>query len=224
MPRAIPSRATCRQIPSKAAFDASYAGMPVAARRLAAELMNTIAEPGSSASSAAAATRKCARVLTANVWSHWAALVPAIPRPSPMPTFSTSAVQAAQRRRRIRHHRRARVRRRHVGQHDRGGLSLVTDQGRGRFRGARVAVRAGHRRALPGREHRDGPAVAERRIRFRRRSRPGADHQHPPPGQPAASGRGARGFGRERHEPSHIGVVPGGSGTVNAFSRYEISV
>jgi hypothetical protein len=43
---------------------------------LAAELMNTIAEPGSSAS--AAATRKCARVLTANVWSHWVALVPAL--------------------------------------------------------------------------------------------------------------------------------------------------
>jgi len=52
--------------------------------------MNTIAEPGSSTGSAAAATRKCARALIANVWSHWAALVPAIPRPSPMPTFSTS--------------------------------------------------------------------------------------------------------------------------------------
>ena len=87
--RAMPSRATCRQIPSRAAFDASYAGIPVAARRLAAELMNTIAEPGSSTASAAAVTRKCARVLTANVWSHWAAVVPAIPRPSPMPAFST---------------------------------------------------------------------------------------------------------------------------------------
>jgi hypothetical protein len=43
MPRAIPSRATCRQIPSKAVLEASYAGIPVAARRLAAELMNTTA-------------------------------------------------------------------------------------------------------------------------------------------------------------------------------------
>ena len=51
--------------------------------------MNTIAEPGSSTGSAAAAARKCARVLTANVWSHWAVLVLAIPCPSPMPTFST---------------------------------------------------------------------------------------------------------------------------------------
>ena len=186
--------------------------------------MNTIAEPGSSTSSAAAATRKCARVLTANVWSHWAAVVPAIPRPQPDADVQHQAVQAAQRRRRIRDHRRARVRRCHVGQHDRGRPSLVADQDRGRFRGARVAVRAGHRRTLPGREHRYGPAVAGRRIRFRRWPRPRADHQHPPPGQPAASGRGARGFGRERHEPSHIGVVPGGSGTVNAFSRYEISV
>jgi hypothetical protein len=66
------------QIPGRAAFEASYAGIPVAARRLAAELMNTIAEPGSSASAVAAATRQCARVLTANVWSHWAALGPAI--------------------------------------------------------------------------------------------------------------------------------------------------
>ena len=56
MPRAMPSRATCRQTPSRAAFGASYAGIPVAARRLAAELMNTIAEPGSSTVSAA--TRK----------------------------------------------------------------------------------------------------------------------------------------------------------------------
>jgi hypothetical protein len=70
IPRAIPSRATCRQIPSNAAFEASYAGIPVAARRLAAELMNTIAEPGSSTRSAAPATRKCALVLTANVSSH----------------------------------------------------------------------------------------------------------------------------------------------------------
>ena len=51
--------------------------------------MNTIAEPGSSTGNAAAATRKCALVLTANVWSHWAAVVPASPRPSPIPTFST---------------------------------------------------------------------------------------------------------------------------------------
>ena len=58
MPRAIPSRATCRHRAANAAFDASYAGIPVAARRLAAELMNTIAEPGSSTGSAAAATMK----------------------------------------------------------------------------------------------------------------------------------------------------------------------
>ena len=64
IPRAIPSRAACRQMPSKAAFDASYAGIPVAARRLAAELMNTIAEPGSRTDNAAVATRKRARVLT----------------------------------------------------------------------------------------------------------------------------------------------------------------
>ncbi len=89
IPLAIPSRATCRQRAGNAAFDASYAGIPVAARRLAAEPMNTIAEPGSSTCSAAAATRKCALVLTANVSSHWAAVVPAIPRPSPIPTFST---------------------------------------------------------------------------------------------------------------------------------------
>jgi len=90
------------------------------------------------------------------------------------------AVQAAQRRRRIRHHRRARVRCRHVGQHDRGGLSSVpgafgmfgTDQGRGRFRGGRVTVGTGYRRALPGCEHGNGPAVAGRRIRFRRWPRP----------------------------------------------------
>jgi len=56
---------------------------------------------------------------------------------------------------------------RHVGQHDRSGLTFVTDQGRGRLRGARVAVGAGHCRAFPGRKHRDGPAVADRRIRFR---------------------------------------------------------
>jgi hypothetical protein len=155
MPRAIPSRATCRQMPSKAALDASYAGIPVAARRLAAELMNTIAAPGSSASSAAAATRKCARVLTANVWSHWAALVPAIPRPSPIPTFSTTP-------------------------------------------------------------SRPPSAAAE--------SATTAAHASPPPGQPAAPGRGAGGFGRQGHDSAHIGVVPGGSGTVNAFSRNEISV
>src|SRR5579859_7742629 len=64
--------------------------MPVPARRLAAELMNTIAAPGSSTGSAAAATRKCARALIANVSSHCATLVPAVPRPSPIPTFSTS--------------------------------------------------------------------------------------------------------------------------------------
>src|SRR5260370_1156928 len=51
--------------------------------------MNTIGDPGSSTGSAAAATRKCALALTANVSSHCAALVPAIPRPSPIPTFST---------------------------------------------------------------------------------------------------------------------------------------
>ena len=62
----------------RGAFDASYSGIPVAARRLAAELMNTIAEPGSSTCSAAPATRKCALVLTANISSHWAAVVPAI--------------------------------------------------------------------------------------------------------------------------------------------------
>ena len=28
----------------------------------------------------------------------------------------------------------------------------------------------------------------------------------------------------QRHEPSHIGAAPGGSGTANAFSRNEISV
>jgi hypothetical protein len=32
------------------------------------------------------------------------------------------------------------------------------------------------------------------------------------------------GFGRQGHDPAHIGVVPGGSGTVNAFSTNEISV
>src|SRR5580700_6552799 len=51
--------------------------------------MNTIADPGSRTGNAAAATRKCALALTANVSSHWAAVVPAIPRPSPIPTFST---------------------------------------------------------------------------------------------------------------------------------------
>jgi hypothetical protein len=33
-----------------------------------------------------------------------------------------------------------------------------------------------------------------------------------------------RALGRQRHDLSHIGVAPGGSGTANAFSRYEISV
>ena len=56
------------------------------------------------------------------------------------------------------------------------------------------------------------------------RPRPRADHQHPPPGQPTASGRSAGGFGRQRHDPAHIGAAPGGSGTANAFSRNEISV
>ena len=224
IPRAMPSRATCRQRPGRAAFDASYAGIPVAARRLAAELMNTIAEPGSSTGSAAAATRKCALVLTANVSSHWAAVVPAIPRPSPIPTFSTRPSRPPSAAADVRDHRRAGVRRRDVGQHDRGGLPLVTDQRGGRLRGARVAVRAGHRRAFPGRQHRNGPAVADRRIRFRRWPRARADHQHPPPGQPAAAGRGAGGFRWQRHGGSHIGAAPGGSGTANAFSRNEISV
>src|ERR1700689_2009312 len=63
--------------------------MPVAARRLAAELMNTIAERGSRTGRAAAATRKCARVLTAKTASYCSAVVPAMPRPRPMPTLST---------------------------------------------------------------------------------------------------------------------------------------
>ena len=45
-----------------------------------------------------------------------------------------------------------------------------------------------------------------------------------PVGQSATSGRGARGFRRERHDSAHIGAAPGGSGTANAFSRNEISV
>jgi hypothetical protein len=53
---------------------------------------------------------------------------------------------------------------------------------------------------------------------------PRADHQYPPARQPAASGRGARGLGRQRHDPAHIGAASGGSGTANAFSRNEISV
>ena len=44
------------------------------------------------------------------------------------------------------------------------------------------------------------------------------------PVSPAAPGCGAGGFGRQGHDPAHVGVVPGGSGTVNAFSRNEISV
>ena len=59
---------------------------------------------------------------------------------------------------------------------------------------------------------------------LRRRPGPRADHQHPPPGQAAASGRGAGGFRRERHDSAHIGGASGGSGTANAFSRNEISV
>ena len=149
---------------------------------------------------------------------------PGHPSPEPDTDVQHQAVNTAQRRRRLRDHRRTSVRRRHVGQHDRGDLSFVTDQGRGRFRGARVAVRAGHRRAFPGRKHRYGPAVADRRIRFRRWPRPGADHQHPSPRQSAAPGRGAGGFGRQRHDCAHIGVASGGSGTANAFSRNETSV
>lgn len=40
--------------------------------------------------------------------------------------------------------------------------SLVTDEGRGRFGGARDTVRAGHRGAFPSRPHRDAPAVTSR--------------------------------------------------------------
>jgi hypothetical protein len=53
---------------------------------------------------------------------------------------------------------------------------------------------------------------------------PAPGHQQPPPRQPAAPGRGAGGFGGQRHDPSHIGAAPGGSGTANAFSTNEISV
>ena len=41
------------------------------------------------------------------------------------------------------------------------------------------------------------------------------------PVSPAASGRGARGFGWRRHDPARIGAASGGSGTANAFSRNE---
>ena len=51
-----------------------------------------------------------------------------------------------------------------------------------------------------------------------------ADHQHPPGGQSAASGRGGGGFGGQRHDRARIGAASGGSGTANAFSRNEISV
>ena len=110
-----------------------------------------------------------------------------------------------------------------------------TAPGRGRLAGRRVLVVGAGTRPSPepdppmgnGREHRDGPAVAHRRIRLRRRPRAGAHHQDPPARQPAASRRGARGLVRQGHDPScpsHIGAAPGGSGTSNEFSRNEISV
>jgi len=149
---------------------------------------------------------------------------PGHPPPEPDTDVQHQAVHPAQRRRRLGDHRRASLWRGHVGQHDRGQPPFGADQRRGRFRGARVSVRAGHRRAFPGREDRYGPAVADRRIRFRRRPRSRTDHQHPPPAEPAAPWRGACGFRRQRHDWAHIGAAPGGNGTANAFSRNEISV
>ena len=112
-----------------------------------------------------------------------------------------------------------------VGQQVADMLSFVTDQGRGCVCSFRVAVRAGHRRAFPGGQHRYGEAaVADRRIRFRRLPRPRADHQHPPPSQSAAPGGSAGSLRRQRHDPAHIGEASGGSGTANAFSRNDISV
>src|SRR5260370_454562 len=69
--------------------------------------MNTIADPGSSTGSAAAATRKCALALTANVSSPRTARGPAIPRPSPAAAASEGSVMNGP------HGRRAR-RQRHV--------------------------------------------------------------------------------------------------------------
>ena len=223
MPRDIPSRATCRHIPSSAAFDASYAGIPVAARKLAAELMNTIADSGSSMSSAAAATRKCARVLTANVWSHWAAVVPAMPRPSPIPTFSTrpssppsAAAESADHPTRTppaTPRRPAPPRRSALRRGPGRAVASAAPASRSAQATAAPSLAASTEMARPlpggGSGSGDGRVPAPTTSTRRPVSRPC------PGAVPVV--------GRERHEPSHIGVVPGGSGTVNAFSRYEIS-
>jgi len=105
---------------------------------------------------------------------------PGHPAPEPDTDVQHQAVQPAQRRHRLGDQRRASLGRGHVGQDERGRLPFGPNQGGGRLRRARVPVRAGHRRAFPGREHRYGPAVTHRRIRFRRWPRARADHQHPP--------------------------------------------
>src|SRR5690606_2931725 len=54
-----------------------------------------------------------------------------------------------------------------------------------------VAVGADHQRALAGRPHGDGPAVADRRVGVLARLGAGTDDEHGAVGQPARGGGGA---------------------------------
>ena len=146
----------------------------------ATELMNTKAPSPARCGSASRATRKWPRRLTAKVMSQSSAVVPAMRAPRPMPTLSTTPWSGSAR---ALDDGGAVALVRHVAHDHRGLRSLGLHESRGRLRGTTVAVGAHHLGTFAGGQHRDGPTVADGRVRVVGGLGARPHHEHSPAGQ-----------------------------------------